>query len=45
MAVFRRPYVEVIRGTPPFVLILLGITILVIAFPVLALGLRDLAYQ
>jgi C4-dicarboxylate transporter DctM subunit len=45
MAVFRRPYVEVIRGTPPFVLILLGITALLIVFPSLALGLRDLAYR
>lgn len=44
MAVFRQPYLEVIRGTPPFVLILLAITILLIAFPPLALGLRDLAY-
>jgi tripartite ATP-independent transporter DctM subunit len=43
MAVFRRPYLEVIRGTPPFVLILLGITGVLIAFPVVALGLRDLA--
>jgi tripartite ATP-independent transporter DctM subunit len=45
MAVFRRPYLEVIRGTPPFILILVGITILLIAFPPLALFLRDLAYQ
>jgi tripartite ATP-independent transporter DctM subunit len=45
MAVFRRPYLDVIRGTPPFVAILLGITALLIAFPWLALGLRDLAYR
>jgi len=44
MAVFRRPYLEVVRGTPPFVLILVGITGLLIAFPWLALALRDLAY-
>ncbi|MGH0033869.1 MAG: TRAP transporter large permease [Myxococcota bacterium] len=45
MAVFRRPYVEVIRGTPPFVLILLGISVVLILFPSLTLGLRDLAYR
>ena len=45
MAVFRRPYLEVIRGTPPFVVILVVITGLLIAFPPLATGLRDLAYQ
>jgi tripartite ATP-independent transporter DctM subunit len=45
MAVFRRPYLEVIRGTPPFVAILLAITALLMAFPWLALGLRDLAYR
>lgn len=45
MAIFRRPYLDVIRGTPPFVLILLGVTILLISFPPLALALRDLAYR
>jgi len=45
MAVFRRPYLEVIRGTPPFVAILLVITALLVAFPTIALGLRDLAYR
>ena len=45
MAIFRRPYLEVIRGTPPFVLILAGITVLLILFPPLALSLRDLAYR
>jgi tripartite ATP-independent transporter DctM subunit len=45
MAIFRRPYLDVIRGTPPFVAILLAITGLLIAFPWIALGLRDLAYQ
>lgn len=45
MAVFRRPYLEVVRGTPPFVAILLAITLLLIAFPPLSLALRDLAYR
>lgn len=37
MAIFRRPYLEVIRGTPPFVLILLLAAILLIAFPQIVL--------
>ena len=44
MAVFRRPYLEIIRGTPPFIVILLVSTVLLIAFPQIALFLRDLAY-
>jgi len=45
MAIFQRPYLDVIRGTPPFVLMLLGVTALLIAWPPLALGLRDLAFR
>ena len=44
IAIFRRPYLEVIRGTPPFILILIGATVLIIAFPPIALALRDLAF-
>jgi C4-dicarboxylate transporter, DctM subunit len=44
IAIFRRPYLEVIRGTPPFILMLLAATVLLIAFPQIALFLRDLAY-
>ncbi|RFA24389.1 C4-dicarboxylate ABC transporter permease [Alkalilimnicola ehrlichii] len=44
IAVFRRPYLEVIRGTPPFIAILISATGLLIAFPQIALFLRDLAY-
>ncbi len=44
MAVFRRPYTEVIRGTPPFIMILLLATLLLIYFPSIALLLRDLAF-
>jgi tripartite ATP-independent transporter DctM subunit len=43
IAVFRRPYLEVIRGTPPFIAILLAVAVLLIVFPQLALFLRDLA--
>ena len=44
IAVFRRPYWEVIRGTPPFIAILLLAAVLLIAFPSISLFLRDLAF-
>lgn len=44
MAVFRRPYLEVLRGTPPFILILLLASLLLLMFPDIALGLRNLAF-
>ncbi|QBX34381.1 TRAP transporter large permease [Paracoccus liaowanqingii] len=43
IAVFRRPYWEVIRGTPPFIIILLSVSVALIFFPQIALFLRDLA--
>lgn len=45
IAVFKRPYWEVIRGTPPFIVILLGVAVALIYFPQIALFLRDLAFQ
>lgn len=45
IAVFRRPYWEVIRGTPPFIAILLLAAVLLIAFPSVSLFLRDLAFE
>jgi tripartite ATP-independent transporter DctM subunit len=45
IAVFKRPYVEVIRGTPPFVLVLLAVSVALILFPQIALFLRDLAFR
>ncbi|WP_127144098.1 TRAP transporter large permease [Pelagibacterium montanilacus] len=45
IAVFKRPYMDVIRGTPPFILILLGVSLLLIFFPPIALFLRDLAFR
>lgn len=45
IAIFRRPYWEVIRGTPPFLFLLLIATGLIIAFPQIALFLRDLAFR
>jgi C4-dicarboxylate transporter, DctM subunit len=44
VAVFRRPYLEVIRGTPPFIAILVGSGLILIAVPQVALFLRDLAF-
>ena len=45
IAIFRRPYLEVIRGTPPFIAILVGASALLIFFPDIALLLRDLAFD
>jgi tripartite ATP-independent transporter DctM subunit len=45
IAIFRRPYLEVIRSTPPFILILLASALLVIFEPRIALWLRDLAFR
>jgi C4-dicarboxylate transporter, DctM subunit len=45
MAVFRRPYFEVIRGTPPFIIILIASAGLLIAFPQIALFLPQLAFR
>jgi tripartite ATP-independent transporter DctM subunit len=45
VAVFKRPYLEVIRGTPPFVAMLLSVSVLMIFFPQIALFLRDVAFS
>ena len=45
IAIFKRPYVEVIRGIFPFTMILLLVSILLIFFPQIALFLRDLAFR
>ncbi len=45
MAVFRRPYFDVIKGTPPFIFILIASAGLLIAFPQIALFLPQLAFQ
>ncbi len=41
----RRPFVEVARGVPPFLIILLVVTCLLVAFPQIALFLPELAYR
>lgn len=44
IAIFKRPYFDVIRGTPPFIVILVGVSAAMILFPQIALFLRDLAF-
>jgi TRAP-type C4-dicarboxylate transport system permease large subunit len=39
--IFRRPYFEVIRHTPPFIFILLFVTFLLVMFPSIALFLPN----
>lgn len=45
VAVFKRPYLDVVRGTPPFVVILLSVSVALVFFPEIALFLRDLAFD
>ena len=45
IAIFKRPYWEVIRGTPPFFILLILSAALIIMFPQIALFLRDLAFR
>lgn len=45
VAVFRRPFIDVVRGVPPFLLILVGVAVWLMFFPWIALGLRDLAFR
>lgn len=42
--IFRRPYFEVIRHTPPFIIILLIVTLLLVMFPSIALFLPNAAF-
>ena len=42
--IFRRPYFEVIRHTPPFIIILLLVTVLLVMFPSIALFLPNNAF-
>jgi tripartite ATP-independent transporter DctM subunit len=44
-AVFRKPYLEVIRGTPPFIALLMLAAVLMIIFPDIALLLPKLAFR
>ena len=44
IAVFRQPFVDVVKGVPPFLAVLLLVTGLLIVFPQIALFLPELAY-
>lgn len=45
IAVFKRPYMDVIRGILPFTLILVCVSVALIFFPQIALFARDLAFR
>ncbi|MDM8517470.1 TRAP transporter large permease [Desulfobacterales bacterium HSG16] len=45
IAIFKRPYIEVVKGTPPFIFILLSVAIALIFFPEISLYLRDVAFR
>lgn len=45
IAVFKRPYWEVIKGTPPFIFMLLFTALSLILFPDIALFLRDITFS
>ncbi len=45
IAIFKKPYWEVVRGTGPFIAILLLSAGLLVAFPDIALFLRDVAFS
>jgi len=45
VAVFKVPYLDVVKGTPPFIIILLSVSVLMIFFPQIALYLRDFAFD
>lgn len=44
IAIFKKPYWEVVRGTGPFILMLLFSAALLVMFPQIALFLRDIAF-
>ena len=45
VAVFKQPYINVIKGTPPFIIILLSVSVLLIYYAQIALFLRDVAFD
>jgi len=44
IAIFRRPYFEVIKSTPPFIIMLVLSSVLMMLFPEISLFLRDIAF-
>lgn len=45
IAIFNKPYMEIIKGTPPFIAILLFMSALLIFFPEIALFPRDILFD
>lgn len=45
IAIFKRPYMAIVRGTPPFLFILLFACACIVFFPDIALFLRDLTFS
>jgi TRAP-type C4-dicarboxylate transport system permease large subunit len=45
IAIFRRPYYEVIRGTPPFIFMLLLAAVILVFVPQIALFLPTMAFR
>jgi len=45
IAIFKRPYIDVVRGIFPFTVMLLSVSVMLIFFPQIALFLRDLAFR
>jgi tripartite ATP-independent transporter DctM subunit len=45
VAVFKRPFIDVVRGIHPFLIILFVVTVLLVSFPEIALFPRDLAFR
>lgn len=45
MAIFRQKYLDVVRGTFPFIAIMILVSVLLIFFPQIALFLRDMAVR
>jgi C4-dicarboxylate transporter DctM subunit len=45
IAIFNRPYIEVIKGSVPFFVLLLFMSALLIYCPSIALFLRDIAFR
>lgn len=43
IAIFKQKYTDVVRGVPPFVFILILVSVLLVLFPQIALFLRDMA--
>lgn len=44
IAIFKRPYWDVVKGSPPFIVMLLLASVALIFFPQIALFLRDMAF-